>query len=926
MKKNLLLLSFWLLPLLIWAQAPAGYYTNADGKSGAELKTALFGIIGNHTVRSYDNLWTDFQTTDKKANGKVWDMYSDIPGGTPAYEYTFVTDQCGNYSGENNCYNREHSFPKSWFAEATPMYSDLFHLYPTDGYVNGKRSNYIFGEVSSATWQSTNGSMLGTADPTTNLTGTVFEPIDTYKGDFARTYFYMATCYEDKITGWASIATEAQQILAGNSYPAYKEAYVQLLLKWAQSDPVSQKEIDRNNAVYGIQKNRNPYIDHPEYAEYVWGGQTPSGVSISALALTPEFPNETNTVSLSATVIGKTTISVVKLKWGNTPAMESTEIAMTKTTGDTYQTATPIPAQALNTTVYYSVFAQDVDGGSSTTITKTYKVGNSLVISNLTTTPTAPNETNTVLISAKVNSATALNSVTLFWGLTATPTTEIAMSTTGGDIYTATIPAQAVSAKVYYYISATNTTPATEKSTTESYTVANSVAPTNLLSEDFVSCLPSDWLAYSVASNKNWACVSNAFEINGFGGDVASEDWLITKKVDATNYKSIALSFKVKTKFTDANYPNTLTVCYSTDYSGTGNPNTATWNKLTYTVPASNSNAYVSSGNIDLTSLEGKQFYIGFKYVSSGTTAGSASLWGVDDILLVGTSTVTNQAPTISAVVHTPTSPAVGTNVTYSANVTDADGSISSVSLNYGQDPTSLDQSATMTLTSGNTYSATVEFPNVTKLYYEVEATDNLNLATTSATITVTAATTTNQAPTISNISVTPSTPQQGASITIGATATDSDGSIAVVNVLHGTSADNLINSLTMILVSGSNYSTTVTAPQASTLFFKVETMDNLGLKTTSEIQTVNLTTGVEQTAKDIVTLYPNPATNELAISLANHSGAKVGIYELTGKQVAQKMVASGETIDISALRNGIYMVRIETGNTVITKKITVSR
>ncbi len=288
MKNILLVVSFWLIFGSLFAQIPAGYYNAAEGKSGSELKTALFNIIKTHTERSYANLWTDFQTTDKKANGKVWDMYSDIPGGTPAYEYTFVTNQCGNYSGEAACYNREHSFPKSWFGDATPMYSDLFHLYPTDGYVNGKRSNYIFGEVSAASWTSSNGSLLGTADAATGLSGTVFEPIDAFKGDFARTYFYMATCYEDKIAGWASIQTEAQAILAGNSYPAYKTAYINLLLKWAKNDPVSQKEIDRNNAVYGIQNNRNPYIDHPEYAEAVWNPATAIGeINTATISIYP---------------------------------------------------------------------------------------------------------------------------------------------------------------------------------------------------------------------------------------------------------------------------------------------------------------------------------------------------------------------------------------------------------------------------------------------------------------------------------------------------------------------------------------------------------------------------------------------------------------------------------------------------------------
>lgn len=292
--RKFLPLSFllWLLPLFLLAQAPAGYYDAASGKTGAALKTALFNIIKAHNEQSYSDLWTDFQTTDKRSDGKVWDIYSDVPGGTPAYEYTFITDQCGNYSGEGTCYNREHSFPKSWFNDATPMYTDLFHIYPTDGYVNGKRSNYIYCKVLNATWTSSNGSKLGSADPATGFSGTAFEPIDEYKGDLARTYLYMATCYEDKIAGWASYATEAQAILDGDSFPAYKTWYVQLLLKWSSEDPVSQKEIDRNNAVYAIQGNRNPFIDHPEYAAMIWDASSTAGiVTNSSIAI---YPNPAN--------------------------------------------------------------------------------------------------------------------------------------------------------------------------------------------------------------------------------------------------------------------------------------------------------------------------------------------------------------------------------------------------------------------------------------------------------------------------------------------------------------------------------------------------------------------------------------------------------------------------------------------------------
>ena len=263
MKKSLLpgiLLFFYFFSA--WGQIPPGYYATAEGKTGVALQAALHNIIKGLTSITYDALWTAFQSTDKKANGKVWDMYSDVPSGTPPYEFTFVTDQCGNYSGEGDCYNREHSWPNSWFGGAVlPMYTDLFHLYPTDGYVNNRRSNYPYAKVGSASWTAENGSKLGSC-ATAGYSGTVFEPIDAYKGDFARSYFYMSTRYYTEDSGWpGSDETTGSQL---------KPWALTMMLQWNQQDPVSQKETDRNNSVYTIQNNRNPFIDHPEYAALIW--------------------------------------------------------------------------------------------------------------------------------------------------------------------------------------------------------------------------------------------------------------------------------------------------------------------------------------------------------------------------------------------------------------------------------------------------------------------------------------------------------------------------------------------------------------------------------------------------------------------------------------------------------------------------------
>ena len=246
------------------------YYKNADGKKGAALKTALCGIIYNRTERTYNDLWTDFRTTDARADGSVWDMYSNKRA------MTFGTDQAGNYKQEGDVYNREHSFPNSWFGGKNgtmPMYSDLNHLYPTDGWVNNKRANFPFGETSNPTYKSANDfSKLGPCSYP-GYSGTVFEPNDEYKGDFARTYFYMVTCYEEKIADWYQNYLESQPTLDGNAYPGLSSWQLAMLMKWAKNDPVSEKEINRNNAVYGIQKNRNPFIDYPGLEEYVWGGK-----------------------------------------------------------------------------------------------------------------------------------------------------------------------------------------------------------------------------------------------------------------------------------------------------------------------------------------------------------------------------------------------------------------------------------------------------------------------------------------------------------------------------------------------------------------------------------------------------------------------------------------------------------------------------
>ncbi|MDY6276495.1 MAG: endonuclease [Bacilli bacterium] len=263
-------------------EASAESYWSGTSGTGKTLFDKLYAKIANNvTTIDYDNLWEAYKKTDQvPGTSKIWDMY----GG---FQFTY---QSGgkSYGSEGDCYNREHSVPKSWWGKTVDArYSDIIHLVPTDGYVNNRRGNYAFGEVSSATYsysfsQKTDGSgniiqtagisKLGTGKSIGGITApsTVFEPDDQYKGDFARIYYYFATRY-----GPASkIATEGDgaKMFSSNASDFYMTAYGKALMnKWHVQDPVSEKEISRNNGVETTQGNRNPYVDHPEWADSIFG-------------------------------------------------------------------------------------------------------------------------------------------------------------------------------------------------------------------------------------------------------------------------------------------------------------------------------------------------------------------------------------------------------------------------------------------------------------------------------------------------------------------------------------------------------------------------------------------------------------------------------------------------------------------------------
>ncbi len=367
---------------------PTGYYDAATGLSCQPLKTALKNIIKtDFQVLGYTpGIWNIFKYSDQHRNDAntadiIWDMYSDNPTGPEPYTYTYGTNQCGNYNSEGDCYNREHSTPQSWFNSQPPMVSDAHHLFPTDGKVNGVRNNYPYGNVSSATFTSLNGSKLGTGN-NFGYTGIVFEPIDAYKGDFARACLYMATRYEDEIISqnWSANGNGNDVLLSATDQidaalrrlMIYDPWYLQTLIKWHLQDPPSQKEIDRNNAIYSqavvvdgsgtlkAQSNRNPFVDHPEYVAMIWGDGT-----VGSLNCSTTTPCTAPTAQPTALILTPSTTSIAGSFTAASPAPSSYLVVRS--------TNNSLSANPVNATTYTA--GQSLGGGtvvqysSSTTFT-----------------------------------------------------------------------------------------------------------------------------------------------------------------------------------------------------------------------------------------------------------------------------------------------------------------------------------------------------------------------------------------------------------------------------------------------------------------------------------------------------------------------------------------------------------------------------
>nr|AOE13663.1 endonuclease I [uncultured bacterium] len=353
-----LLFVFTLFFSFSFSQIPSGYYNTATS-TGYTLKTQLSNIIDDHNDQGYnaiDGFMSSYDLDNYYETGSntILDVYSENPSSSDPYNFTPGVDECGNYSNEGDCYNKEHVIPQSVFSSNTPMQSDAHQLLPTDGRVNGFRGNFPFGRVndnnlvsqSGISNPTQNGSKLGAnlnSGYSSGYSGTVFEPINEFKGDIARIYFYFITRYENQVGNWSSFA-----MFDGSSDQVLQTTFLSILIEWHLSDPVSQKEIDRNNNIYyNHQNNRNPFVDHPEYVSMIWNPATDTEAPTAATNLIASNP----------------TMSSIDLSWTagtDNIAVNTYDIYVDDTnTLSTSNTSITVTGLAANTEFCFTVFAKD---------------------------------------------------------------------------------------------------------------------------------------------------------------------------------------------------------------------------------------------------------------------------------------------------------------------------------------------------------------------------------------------------------------------------------------------------------------------------------------------------------------------------------------------------------------------------------------
>lgn len=793
--KRILLLSLWIFFFQsLFADIPPGYYDGAEGLNGGALKQKLHDIVTEgHTKLSYTpGVWDAYETTDvlPSPNEKtIWDMYSDVPGGSSSYTYELFGDQCGSYSVEGDCYNREHSFPKSWWGgfdnTSNPQYSDLNHLFATDGKVNGMRDNYPFGEVDDIdySWKSTNGSKLGSCIYP-GYKGTVFEPINEYKGDFARAYFYMATRYKDEIPTWVS--------LYGGSYDIdevfetggeFKTWYLNMIIEWSINDPVSQKEIDRNNAVYAIQHNRNPFIDHPEYVAQIWGGE---GVFISSVSSSPDSPTSSDIVTVNANITSSGgNITTANLEWGTASGLYLNTVEMTASKGSY---SANIPAQTNGTIVYYIIQADDDNDETSISSEYNYTINDNpavvLLDEDFATCPASGWTMYSVSGNENWECGTGFMQINAYgsdvacddWlispeiDLNSTETEKFSFKSWNKytDSYYPPI-------KVKYsidYSGSGDPSFATWNDLVATWSSENSQTWTESGEIDLSSIIGSKvYIVFQYTSSGTGSGSSAYWEIDDIlitgtastpgvpqitnitnmpESPTAEDNVTISATIIDDGTISLA---EIKWGTTAGDYPNTVTMTNMGDvYSGTILPQVE-GTTVYYVIEATD--------NVSLTNRSDENSY----------------------------TVALNQLPEITNISNSPLAPFEGDDVTVSATITDPDGTISSAEIKWGTTNGTFDNTISMIYTgSDNIYNGIIPSQaGGVYINYVIEAFDNDLDTNRSDEYHFSFNTVGNEVPVITNMSIDPTNPESENVVSVSATITDSDGTVSSAFVKWGT-------------------------------------------------------------------------------------------------------------------------------------------
>lgn len=345
--KKLSLLIFAVLASAMLFSQPTGYYNDTEGKSGDELKAALNDIISGHTVYSY---------FFSKEIFKLSDADPDNPNNV-IQVYTGFSHDNSDYGSSGLQLNREHVWSKSHgdFKDVLPMYSDVHNLKPSAAVVNQDKSNKDFD----------NGGVPDDVATECYYTDSTWEARDAVKGDVARMIFYMSTRYEGQ-----NGEMDLEVVDHNNTYPLPEYGKLSTLLQWNKQDPPDAFERHRNDVIYSFQKNRNPFIDNPEFAEMIWGGMPASVILIGEVQMVPKIPIANQLVDVSATITSKTDpVSSAGLYWGLSYDSLTNEVIMTAD-GDVY--SAQVPGQAEGVTVFYRIFATNTETEDSTVVYNYY--------------------------------------------------------------------------------------------------------------------------------------------------------------------------------------------------------------------------------------------------------------------------------------------------------------------------------------------------------------------------------------------------------------------------------------------------------------------------------------------------------------------------------------------------------------------------